>query len=100
MSSRRFWSIQVAGFFISLAAAMAVVWLLSHWYRRNGFSDQMLLLGSVFLVFALDSSHEYQLGELGCVWGRPAGLCRHHWAVAGILSHGASCLIRRLLPAF
>ena len=49
-------AIQVAGFLIFLAVATGVVWLLSHWYRRNGFSDQMLLLGSVFLVFALDSS--------------------------------------------
>jgi hypothetical protein len=51
-----FWSIHVAGFLLSLLVAIPVVWLLAHWYARNGFSDQMLLLGSVFLVFSLDSS--------------------------------------------
>lgn len=51
-----FWSIHVVGFLVSLAVAMPVVWLLSRWYARHGFSDQMLLIGSVFLVFALDSS--------------------------------------------
>ncbi len=45
-----------AGFVGSLVLAVLVGRLLAAWYRGSGFSDQMLLLGSVFFVFAIDSS--------------------------------------------
>jgi hypothetical protein len=44
------------GFVLSLIPGVFAIRLLAVWYERYGFSDQMLLLGSTFLVFAIDQS--------------------------------------------
>lgn len=55
-ASVSFWGLMLAAFLVSLfVGALAVRWLAA-WYHRQGFSDQMLLLGSVFLVFAVDAA--------------------------------------------
>lgn len=51
-----FWGLDLVGFLLACAVAVAVARLLAGWYSRGGFSDHMLLLGSVFLVFAMDQS--------------------------------------------
>jgi hypothetical protein len=52
----QFYGLQVIGFVVATILGVLVVRLLAGWYSRHGFSDQMLLLGSVFVVFAIDYS--------------------------------------------
>ncbi len=52
----QFYGLQVVGFLGAILVALLAVRLLAGWYAGRGFSDQMLLLGSVFLVFAIDYS--------------------------------------------
>jgi hypothetical protein len=85
-----FWSMHVVGFFLSLALALPVAWALSRWYARHGFSDQMLLLGSVFLVFALDASLSIKSSD----WGAFAsGMVA--FVVVGLLALAAYRLLYR-----
>ena len=80
----------VVGFFLSLALALPVAWALSRWYARHGFSDQMLLLGSVFLVFALDASLSIKSSD----WGAFAsGMLA--FVVVGLLALAAYRLLYR-----
>jgi hypothetical protein len=51
-----FFGLQVIGFLAALMIGVLVVLALAWWYARRGFSDQMLLLGSTFMVFAIDYS--------------------------------------------
>ena len=88
-----FWSIHVVGFFLSLAVAMPMVWLLSRWYVRHGFSDQMLLLGSVFLVFALDASLTVSSSD----W-TAFGLGMVVFVVVGLLALASYRLVHRPSP--
>ena len=57
------------GFVLSLALGVLATRLLAGWYARFGFSDQMLLLGSTFLVFAVDQS-----GSASTTEGGPFGI--------------------------
>ena len=57
------------GFVLSLALGVVATRLLAAWYVRHGFSDQMLLLGSTFLVFAIDQS-----GSASTTDGGPFGI--------------------------
>ena len=52
----QFYGLQVIGFVAATAIGVLAIRLLAGWYARRGFSDQMLLLGSVFFVFAIDYS--------------------------------------------
>lgn len=44
----------VFGLLFGLVLGGTIAWLLAWWYAQRGFSDQMLLLGAVFLVFVVD----------------------------------------------
>ena len=57
------------GFVLSLLLGVVATRLLAGWYVRFGFSDQMLLLGSTFLVFAVDQS-----GSASTTEGGPFGI--------------------------
>lgn len=51
-----FWALQLVGLVGAVVLGTLVTLWLARWYGRHGFSDQMLLLGTVFLVFAIDFS--------------------------------------------
>ena len=51
-----FVGLRVVAFLVAMIAGVIAVRLLAGWYERQWFSDQMLLLGSSFLVFAIDAS--------------------------------------------
>jgi hypothetical protein len=53
------------GFLLSLVLGVIATRLLAEWYARYGFSDQMLLLGATFLVFAIDQSGSASTTESG-----------------------------------
>ncbi|HEY4607109.1 MAG TPA: hypothetical protein VIH55_05625 [Acidimicrobiia bacterium] len=60
--------LQVGAFLVAIIAGVIVVRLLAGWYERQGFSDQMLLLGSTFLVFAVDASVTVDPSTFGAFW--------------------------------
>jgi hypothetical protein len=67
-----------------------VIRLLASWYIRYGFSDQMLLLGSTFLVFAIDQSGSASTEEAG-----PFGIGLVIYLMAGVIAFALYRLIHR-----
>jgi hypothetical protein len=51
-----FWALQLVGLVGAVILGILVTLWLARWYGSHGFSEQMLLLGTVFLVFAIDFS--------------------------------------------
>jgi hypothetical protein len=78
------------GFVLSLALGVVVIRLLASWYIRYGFSDQMLLLGSTFLVFAIDQSGSASTEEAG-----PFGIGLVIYLMAGVIAFALYRLIHR-----
>jgi hypothetical protein len=58
-----YWGTTVAGFALAVGLGWLCFWWLARWYARQGYSDHMLLLGSVCLVFCLDYVSIVGLGE-------------------------------------
>jgi hypothetical protein len=80
--------LQIGAFLVALIAGVIVVRLLAGWYERQGFSDQMLLLGSMFLVFAVDASVTVDPSTFGAFW---VGM-----AIYVVLGAGALLLYRSI----
>jgi hypothetical protein len=78
------------GFVLSLVLGVVVTRLLAAWYVRYGFSDQMLLLGSTFLVFAIDQS-----GSASTTEGGPFGIGLIIYFLAGVVAFVLYRLIHR-----
>jgi hypothetical protein len=60
--------LQAGALLVAIIAGVIVVRLLAGWYERQGFSDQMLLLASIFLVFAVDASVTVDPSTFGAFW--------------------------------
>jgi hypothetical protein len=84
------WALIGVGFVLSLALGALVTRLLAAWYVRYGFSDQMLLLGSTFLVFAIDQS-----GSASTTEGGPFGIGLVIYLLAGAFAFALYRLIHR-----
>ena len=78
------------GFLLSLVLGIVVTRLLARWYLRYGFSDQMLLLASTFLVFAIDQS-----GSASTTEGGPFGIGLVIYLVAAAVAFAMYRLIHR-----
>jgi hypothetical protein len=78
------------GFVLSLVLAIVATRLLAGWYARYGFSDQMLLLGSTYLVFAIDQS-----GSASTTEGGPFGIGLVIYVAAGAVAFVLYGLIHR-----
>ena len=78
------------GFILSLLLGVVATRLLAGWYVRFGFSDQMLLLGSTFLVFAVDQS-----GSASTTEGGPFGIGLVIYLAAGVVAYVLYRLIHR-----
>ncbi|HEX2404486.1 MAG TPA: hypothetical protein VHM29_07270, partial [Acidimicrobiia bacterium] len=78
------------GFVLSLALGIVATRLLAGWYERYGFSDQMLILGSTFLVFAIDQS-----GSASTTEGGPFGIGLVIYLAAGAVAFALYRLIHR-----
>jgi len=78
------------GFALSLFLGAVATRLLAGWYARYGFSDQMLLLGSTFLVFAIDQS-----GSASTTEGGPFGIGLLIYLVAAAVAFVLYRLIHR-----
>jgi hypothetical protein len=78
------------GFVLSLFLGVVATRLLAGWYVRFGFSDQMLLLGSTFLVFAVDQS-----GSASTTEGGPFGIGLVIYLAAGVVAFVLYRLIHR-----
>ncbi len=78
------------GFVLSLFLGVVATRLLAEWYVRFGFSDQMLLLGSTFLVFAVDQS-----GSASTTEGGPFGIGLVIYVAAGVVAFVLYRLIHR-----
>jgi hypothetical protein len=76
------------GFFLSLLLGVIATRLLAGWYARYGFSDQMLLVGSTFLVFAIDQS-----GSASTTEGGPFGI----GLVIYLVAAGVAFVLYRLI---
>ncbi len=59
--------VPLIGFVVTAAAGWWVLMRLGRWYARHGFSDHMLLLGSMCFVFCLDYVSAATGGELGAL---------------------------------
>ncbi len=59
--------VPLIGFVVTAAAGWLVLLRLGRWYARRGFSDHMLLLGSMCFVFCLDYVSAATGGELGAL---------------------------------
>ena len=78
------------GFILSLLLGIVATRLLAGWYVRFGFSDQMLLLGSTFLVFAVDQS-----GSASTTEGGPFGIGVIIYLAAAVVAYVLYRLIHR-----
>ena len=78
------------GFVLSLLLGVVATRLLAGWYVRFGFSDQMLLLGSTFLVFAVDQS-----GSASTTEGGPFGIGLVIYLAAAVVAFVLYRLIHR-----
>jgi hypothetical protein len=78
------------GFVLSLFLGVVATRLLAGWYARYGFSDQMLLLGSTYLVFAIDQS-----GSASTTEGGPLGIGLVIYVVGGAVAFALYRLIHR-----
>jgi len=78
------------GFVLSLILGVVATRLLAGWYAHYGFSDQMLLLGSTFLVFAIDQSGSASTTEAG-----PFGIGLVIYLLAGTVAFVLYRLIHR-----
>jgi len=78
------------GFVLSLLLGVLATRLLADWYVRFGFSDQMLLLGSTFLVFAVDQS-----GSASTTEGGPFGIGLVIYLAAAAVAFALYRLIHR-----
>jgi hypothetical protein len=58
----------IGAFLVAMILGVIVVRLLAGWYRKQGFSDQMLLLGSSFLVFGIDTAVTIDTSDFGAFW--------------------------------
>ncbi len=86
--------LQVGAFIVAVIAGVIAVRLLAAWYERQGFSDQMLLLGSSFLVFAIETSVTIDTSTFGAF-----GVGMAIYVVLGALALLLYRLIRREKPA-
>lgn len=59
--------VPLIGFVVTAAAGWLMLMRLGWWYARHGFSDHMLLLGSMCFVFCLDYVSAAAGGELGAL---------------------------------
>jgi hypothetical protein len=59
--------VPLVGFVVTAAAGWWVLLRLGRWYARHGFSDHMLLLGSMCFVFCLDYVSAATGGDLGAL---------------------------------
>jgi hypothetical protein len=78
------------GFVLSLALGIVATRLLAAWYVRFGFSDQMLLLGSTFLVFAIDQS-----GSASTTEGGPFAIGLLIYLMAGVVAFALYRIVHR-----
>ena len=78
------------GFVLSLLLGVVAIRLLAGWYGQYGFSDQMLLIGSTFLVFAIDQS-----GSASTTEGGPFGIGMVIYLLAGAVAFALYRLIHR-----
>ncbi len=78
------------GFVLSLLLGVLATRLLAGWYTRYGFSDEMLLLGATFLVFAIDQS-----GSASTTEAAPFGIGLIIYLLAGVVAFGLYRLIHR-----
>ena len=78
------------GFVVSLVLGVVATRLLAGWYARFGFSDEMLLLGATFLVFAIDQSGTASTTEAG-----PFGIGVLIYLLAGVIAFTMYRLIHR-----
>jgi hypothetical protein len=84
------WALIGVGFILSLGLGVLASRLLASWYGRYGFSDQMLLLGATFLVFAIDQSGSASESE-----GGPFGIGMVIYLLAGAIAFVLYRLVHR-----